>query len=116
MEYGDGSRTLVEVKGVTLEREGVLLFPDAPTQRGTKHLRELAAALGPKTRCCILFVAQMKGPRVFCPSAETDPEFARALGEAAAAGVQVLCRDCLVTPHSMVLDGEIEVRLKAAEG
>ena len=111
LEYADGSRTLVEVKGVTLERDGVLYFPDAPTQRGIKHLEELAAALDDRTCAAILFVAQMKGPRIFRPNIETHPRFAAALAAAAQAGVQVLCMDCVVTPQSMALDAPVAVEL-----
>lgn len=116
LEYADGSRALVEVKGVTLEQGGVLLFPDAPTQRGVKHLQELTAALDDRTRCFVLFVAQMKGPRAFAPNRATHPQFAQALADAAAAGVGVLCYDCLVTPNTMVLDEPVEVLLDLQDG
>lgn len=109
--YEDGSRTLVEVKGVTLEQEGRLLFPDAPTQRGIKHLQELAGALDSTTRCCVLFVGQMKGVHSFAPNRATHPQFADALKKAADGGVQVLCYDCIVTPESMVLDAPVKVEL-----
>ena len=109
--YEDGSRTLVEVKGVTLEVEGRLLFPDAPTQRGIKHLEELAGAVDENTHCCALFVGQMKGVHSFAPNRATHPQFADALKKAAAAGVQVLCYDCIVTPESMVLDAPVKVEL-----
>ena len=112
LEYADGSRALVEVKGVTLEQDGLLLFPDAPTQRGVKHLRELAAAVSGTTRCYVLFVAQMKGAHTFAPNRVTHPQFADALAEAAAAGVQVLCYDCVVTPQSMQLDAPVKVELR----
>ena len=112
LEYSDGSRTLVEVKGVTLEQDGLLLFPDAPTQRGVKHLHELAAAVNSTTRCCLLFVAQMKQVHTFAPNRATHPQFADALAEAAAAGVQVLCYDCIVTPEGMQLDAPVKVELR----
>ena len=111
VKYEDGSRTLVEVKGVTLEVEGRLLFPDAPTQRGIKHLEELAGAVDENTHCCALFVGQMKGVHSFAPNRATHPQFADALKKAADAGVQVLCYDCIVTPESMVLDAPVKVEL-----
>lgn len=101
LEQGD-RRVFVEVKGVTLEREGLALFPDAPTVRGTKHLRELAAARRAGFGAYILFLVQMQGCRAFAPNEETDPAFAAALREAAGAGVGVLCYDCLVTSDIMV--------------
>lgn len=112
LEYADGSRTLVEVKGVTLEQDGILYFPDAPTQRGIKHLQELTGALDANTGACILFVAQMKGPGLLRPNRETHPAFADALAQAAKAGVQVLCFDCLVTPETMELDAPVRVELE----
>lgn len=101
LEQGD-RRVFVEVKGVTLEREGLALFPDAPTVRGTKHLRELAAARRAGFGAYILFLVQMQRCRAFAPNEETDPAFAAALREAAGAGVGVLCYDCLVTSDIMV--------------
>jgi sugar fermentation stimulation protein A len=108
----DGKVCFLEVKGVTLEQDGLLLFPDAPTQRGVKHLRELAAAVDDTTHCCVLFVAQMKQVHTFAPNRATHPEFADALAQAAKAGVQVLCYDCVVTPKSMELDAPVKVELR----
>ncbi len=105
------ARGFIEVKGVTLEEDGVARFPDAPTQRGEKHLRELMRAVREGYRAMALFVVQMKGVTRFEPNAATDPAFAAALREAAANGVQVLAVDCLVTPNSMALDREVPVRL-----
>ena len=99
---------LLEVKGVTLERDGVVLFPDAPTIRGTKHLRELAAFPG---EAYVLFVVQMEGVKYFAPNEETDPVFAAALRAAHEAGVRILAYDCKVTPESMVLNQAVEIRL-----
>ena len=99
---------LLEVKGVTLERDGVVLFPDAPTARGTKHLRELAAFPG---ETYVLFVIQMENVRYFAPNEETDPAFAAALRAAHAAGVHILAYDCKVTPESMTLNMPVEIRL-----
>ena len=104
-------RIFVEVKGVTLEREGRAMFPDAPTERGLRHLRELAAARQEGFEAYILFLVQMKGCHVFSPNSETDPAFAAALREAAGQGVNVLCYDCLVTPDSMTADAPVPVDL-----
>ena len=110
LEDGGGS-LLVEVKGVTLEEDGVARFPDAPTQRGAKHLRGLLRASGAGIRTAVCFVVQMKGPRVFRPNDRTDPAFGRALREAAAAGVQVLAVDCRVAPDALTIDGPVPVDL-----
>ena len=99
---------LLEVKGVTLERDGIVLFPDAPTVRGTKHLTELAAFPG---EAYVLFVIQMENVRYFTPNGETDPAFAAALRAAHDAGVHILAYDCAVTPGSMALRAPVEVRL-----
>ena len=104
-------RGFVEVKGVTLERDGLALFPDAPTLRGVKHLEELAAARSAGYEAAVCFVIQMKGPRVFRPNGDTHPQFGAALRAAAAAGVEVLARDCLATPDSLTLDAPVPVEL-----
>ena len=88
--------------------DGVVLFPDAPTERGTKHLRELAAFPGP---AYVLFVIQMEGVDHFEPNAATDPAFAAALKAAVAAGVHILAYDCRVAPDSMELNAPVAVRL-----
>ena len=84
----------MEVKGVTLEENGVALFPDAPTQRGVKHLRELIRCQQEGYRACALFVVQMQGISYFTPNRRTHPEFAQALEEAAAQGVRLEAVDC----------------------
>ena len=108
----DGARqAFVEVKGVTLERGGVAMFPDAPTVRGVKHLRGLVDAVAEGYEAYVLFVIQMKGVSSFTPNRETDPAFAEALRNAAKAGVKVLARDCIITPDTMTVDGEVPVSL-----
>jgi sugar fermentation stimulation protein A len=102
----------VEVKGVTLEQKGLAMFPDAPTQRGVKHLRELAAAQGEGYHCTVCFVIQMKGCHSFCPNEATHPEFGAALREAAGAGVRVLALDCQLTPDSLTIDQPVPVFLE----
>ncbi len=104
-------RGFVEVKGVTLEVDGGAYFPDAPTLRGVKHLRELIAARQQGYRATVCFVIQMKDIAFFSPNDVTHPEFGAALREAAAAGVEVWARDCIVTPSSLVLDAPVPVKL-----
>lgn len=104
-------RGFVEVKGVTLEVDGGAWFPDAPTLRGVKHLRELIAARQQGYRAAVCFVIQMKDIAFFSPNDATHPAFGAALREAAAAGVEVWARDCIVTPGSLVLDAPVSVRL-----
>ena len=101
----------LEVKGCTLEREGHAYFPDAPTERGVKHLRELTE-LRRQGRCAaVLFLVQMKGVHAFSPNDGTDPAFGAALREARGAGVEILCYDCLVTSESMIADQPVPVEL-----
>ena len=110
-ESGDGEKHFVEVKGVTLEENGVVLFPDAPTQRGERHLRELCQCSREGYRGHILFVVQMSGVRYFTPNRRTDSAFAAALEEAARCGVEIRAVECRVTPDSMIIAGEVPVRL-----
>lgn len=107
----DGKTCFLEVKGVTLENDGVCAFPDAPTDRGTKHLRGLTQAVKDGFGAYVLFVIQMKDVQYLHPNDSTDPEFGKALREAAAGGVQVLAVDCCITEDTMVIDQNIEVRL-----
>ena len=97
----DGKPCFMEVKGVTLENDGICAFPDAPTTRGAKHLRELIRAVEAGYQAYVLFVIQMENVRYLRPNDATDPEFSEALRQAARAGVQVLALDCEVTPGSM---------------
>lgn len=108
----DGERrAFVEVKGVTLEKDGVASFPDAPTERGIKHLQELVAAKGDGFEAYILFVIQMKGIHTFTPNDETHKAFGDALRHAAESGVEILAYDCLVSPDEMTVDAPIKVEL-----
>lgn len=107
----DGQQCFLEVKGVTLENDGVCAFPDAPTQRGARHLRELAALSKQGYGAYVLFVIQMADVKFLHPNDATDPAFGKALRDAAAAGVQVLAYDCIVCPESMVIHKPVEVRL-----
>lgn len=110
-EDAAGAKGFVEVKGCTLEEDGLALFPDAPTLRGVKHLRELARAQGEGYACTVCLVLQMKGCRLFCPNERTHPAFGQALREAASAGVQVLAMDCQVAPDRLELDAPVPVSL-----
>ena len=107
----DGVTCFLEVKGVTLETNGVCAFPDAPTQRGVKHLEGLTQLCKAGFGAYVLFVIQMEDVCYLHPNHITDPTFAKALKEAAAAGVQVLAMDCAVTPNTMVIREPVEVRL-----
>lgn len=107
----DTRRGFVEVKGVTLEDDGVVLFPDAPTLRGVKHLEELGRCVALGYEAAVLFVVQMEGVRYFTPNRETHPEFAAALAQAAARGVRVLAVDCRVTPEEMTLRRAVSIKL-----
>ena len=111
----DGKQCFLEVKGVTLEKDGICAFPDAPTERGTKHLKGLTRAAEEGFGAYVLFVIQMSPVRYLRPHEERDPAFAKALREAAAGGVTVLAMDCCVTPEEMVLQNKVEVRLDDAE-
>ena len=108
----DGERrAFVEVKGVTLENDGVASFPDAPTERGIKHLQELISAQNDGFEACILFVIQMKGIHAFAPNDETHKAFGDALRQAAESGVKILAYDCTVTPDEMQIDKPIKILL-----
>lgn len=104
-------RAYIEVKGVTLEVDGAARFPDAPTERGRKHLTELIKAKKQGFRTAVIFVIQMKGCHFFEPNLAADRLFSDELKNAAESGVEVLAFDCVVTPDSMVIDKETEVRL-----
>lgn len=106
-----GRPMYLEVKGVTLEEDGVCRFPDAPTERGARHLRELVAAKRQGFDAAVLFVIQMSPVRYLTPNDETDPNFGAALREAKAAGVEILAVDCAVTPRSMVIGNFVPVKL-----
>ena len=107
----NGIPCFLEVKGVTLENDGICAFPDAPTIRGAKHLAGLAKAAREGCGAYVLFVIQMEDVKYLHPNDDTDPAFGTALREAAAAGVRVLAMDCAVTPDSMELRREVPVVL-----
>lgn len=104
-------KAFIEVKGVTLEENNIVRFPDAPTERGIKHLCELMHAAAHGYEAYLLLVIQMKGVRYFEPNRETHPEFGETLKAAADAGVHILAYDCAVTEDSMKICDPIPVRL-----
>lgn len=105
-----GQVSFLEVKGVTLENEGIVSFPDAPTERGLKHIHELIRAKSEGFGAYILFVIQMKEVTEFRPNDATHKEFGDALREAEKAGVRLLAYDCIVTPDSMTIDRPVSIR------
>ena len=107
----DGKLCFLEVKGCTLENDGACAFPDAPTERGARHIRGLTAAVAEGYGGYILFVIQMSDVKYIRPHDETDPEFGRALREAAKNGVHVLAMDCAVTPDTMNIRLPVPVKL-----
>lgn len=102
----------MEVKGVTLEEDGVLRFPDAPSERAVKHLEELIEAKKQGFDAYVMFVIQMKGAKYFAPHWSMHPDFAKTLERAAHEGVKVLAYDCIVTPDSMTIDQPVDVYLR----
>ena len=109
--FKDAKQCFLEVKGVTLEYDGVCAFPDAPTERGVKHLEGLTAAAKEGYGAFVLFVIQMADVKYLRPHDETDPAFGKALREAAENGVTVLAMDCAVTQDSMEIRLPVLVKL-----
>lgn len=108
----DGERkAFLEVKGVTLEENGVAMFPDAPTERGVKHICELAECVKQGYEAYLLFVVQMKDVYVVRPNDATHKAFGDALREAVESGVKVLAYDCRVTADTLVIDKEVKTEL-----
>ena len=112
MEAGE-RRIFIEVKGVTLEEDGVCRFPDAPSDRAVKHLEELIRAKKEGYETYVFFVIQMENVRYFTPNTDTHPAFAEALKRAAAAGVKILAYDCKVTPDSIMIRRPVDVVLES---
>ena len=108
-------RGFVVDKWVTLEEDGLALFPDAPTERGVKHLRELIACREAGYQAAVCFVLQMAGMRRFAPNDRTHPAFGAALREAARAGVEILALECAVTPEEVHITGAVPVDLREKE-
>lgn len=108
---GDGRRGYAEVKGVTLEQDGIARFPDAPTERGVKHLRELIACREAGFEAWVAFIVQMKGVTRLEPNRDTHAAFGDALRDARDAGVHILALDCRVTPGEVWVDQVLPVML-----
>ena len=106
----DNQKYLMEVKGCTLEMDGIGYFPDAPTERGVKHLHELIRAAGEGYKAIVAFVIQMDGVTEVRPNTDTHPEFAAAFAEAVAAGVQILMLPCHVEPDRLEILLGFEVK------
>ncbi|MBQ8780067.1 MAG: DNA/RNA nuclease SfsA [Oscillospiraceae bacterium] len=102
-------KILMEVKGVTLENNGVVSFPDAPTERGVKHLHELSEAVSQGYEACVLFVVQLEGAERFEPNRATNPEFAEALAQAEKCGVRVMVYGCKITEDTILIDVSAEI-------
>ena len=110
VEAGD-RRLFIEVKGVTLEEDGVVLFPDAPTLRGVKHLNELAECVRDGYEAHVVFVIQMREALYFKPNSKTHPAFGEALATAETAGVKVTALDCMVAPDSLEIKDYVMMKI-----
>lgn len=107
----NGREAFIEVKGVTLENDGIVSFPDAPTERGIKHLHELVAAKCSGYEAYAVFVVQMSGMKYFTPNDERHEAFGEALRFAAASGVEILAYECDITPDSIEVTNHLPVHL-----
>ncbi len=107
----EAEKIFIEVKGVTLEEDGIVRFPDAPTERGIKHLEELCACVEAGYKAVVIFVVQMEGMQHFEPNDKTHPQFGEALRQARKAGVEVLAYECKVTPSSLEITKSIPIVL-----
>lgn len=112
VEDENNEKGFVEVKGVTLENDGIASFPDAPTERGVKHLNELVRAIKNGYHSYVLFVIQMSGMKMFTPNDATHREFGDALRYAAEKGVHILAYECAVTPDSLEITKNVPIELK----
>lgn len=110
-ETAAGEKGFVEVKGCTLEEDGLASFPDAPTERGVKHLDELTRAASEGYAAHVCFILQMEGMKLFCPNERTHPEFGEALRRAAAGGVSVHAVECSVTPSTLDIVRHVPISL-----
>ncbi len=108
---GDGKKAWIEVKGVTLERDGAALFPDAPSERAVKHVEHLIKAREEGYEAYIILVIQMRYVKYFTPNRETHPQFAEVLEKAEKAGVQIMAFDRRVTEDEVSINQPVEVRL-----
>lgn len=111
IEDKNGEKGFVEVKGVTLENKGIASFPDAPTERGVKHLNELVRAMENGYHSYVMFVIQMSGMKLFTPNDVTHMEFGDTLRFAAKKGVHILAYECAVTPDSLEITRAVPIEL-----
>ncbi|MEG2923818.1 MAG: DNA/RNA nuclease SfsA, partial [Oscillospiraceae bacterium] len=107
----EDKKIFAEVKGVTLEENGIVRFPDAPTERGIKHLNELCAAVGEGYEAYAVFVVQMSGANSFEPNDTTHPAFGAALRHAAKVGVHIVALGCKVTPDTLIIENSVKIKL-----
>ena len=110
LEQGE-KKIFLEVKGVTLEEDGVAMFPDAPTERGVKHIEELIACKEDGYDAYIVFVVHMAGMKVFRPNEKTQPEFGEALRKARSHGVDIIVKNCIVTPDELKITDSLPFEL-----
>lgn len=111
IEDKNGEKGFVEVKGVTLENDGIASFPDAPTERGVKHINELVKAMENGYHSYVLFVIQMSGIKLFTPNDATHRKFGDTLRYAAEKGVHILAYECAVTPDSLEITRAVSIEL-----
>ena len=104
-------KIFLEVKGVTLENDGVVRFPDAPTERGVKHLKELQKAVKNGCKASVVFLVQMENVKYFEPNSETHPEFAKELKNAYENGVEIFAFDSIVSPDEIVMNKKVEIKM-----
>ncbi len=104
-------RVFIEVKGVTLEENNVVMFPDAPTQRGVKHLNELANCINHGYEAFVIFIIQMQNVSHFTPNYQTHPEFGNTLATAINIGVKAAAFDCVITENSMIINSNVDIKL-----
>ena len=112
---GEKRKAFIEVKGVTLEDDGHARFPDAPTERGVKHINELIRAHEEGYDAYIIFVVQMEGMKDVSPNYDTHPQFGEALAKAQKAGVKILAYDCLVEPDSLEVRRTVDFKFGASD-
>jgi len=103
-------KIFIEVKGVTLETENIAFFPDAPTERGVKHLQGLARCIDGGYEAHVVFIIQMNGIHHFSPNAATHPAFGATLSDVMKSGVKAMAFDCLVTPDSLTINNSVMVK------
>ncbi len=108
---GNNKKYFIEVKGVTLEENNVVMFPDAPTVRGVKHINELVKCIDDGYEAYIIFVVQMENADYFTPNVKTHKEFADALKKAQKKGVNVVCMDCVVKEDELKINNFVQIKL-----